>query len=44
MGMIVKEVKIEGDKGTAKVKALFDSGASDSILRKDVADNNCNDV
>lgn len=38
MGVIVKEIEVIGDKGKTKVKALFDSGASDSIIRKDIAE------
>jgi len=34
MGLIVKEVEIAGDKGGKKVKALFDSGASLSLVRR----------
>ena len=38
MGVLVKEIEIIGDKGKAKVKALFDSGATDSLIRKDIAE------
>lgn len=36
MGLIIKEVEIAGDKGAKKVKALFDSGASLSLIRRSV--------
>jgi hypothetical protein len=36
MGLIVKDVEIAGDKGTKKLKALFDSGASLSLVRRSV--------
>lgn len=38
MGLIVKPVEIVGNKGRAKVRALFDTGASSSFLRKDIAE------
>lgn len=38
MGKIVKRCEIEGDKGRKEVDVLFDSGASYSIIRKDVAE------
>jgi len=38
MGTIVKEVEIIGDKSRAKAKALFDSGATNSLIRRDVAE------
>lgn len=34
MGLIVKEVEISGDQGSKRVKALFDSGASLSLIRR----------
>jgi hypothetical protein len=36
MGLIVKEVEVAGDKGAKKVKGLFDSGASLSLIRRSV--------
>jgi len=36
MGLIVKEVEIAGDKGSKKLRALFDSGASLSSVRRSV--------
>jgi len=38
MGIIMKEVEIAGDKGRKIVMSLFDSGASCSVIRKDVAE------
>ena len=38
MGLIHREIEIIGDKGRARVKALFDSGASASFLRREVAE------
>ena len=37
MGEIIKEVEIIGDKGKTTAKTLFDSGASDSVIREDIA-------
>jgi len=37
MGVIVKEILLEGSKGSDKVKALFDSGASMSFIKKSIA-------
>jgi hypothetical protein len=39
MGMIIQQVEIIGDKGRRNIRALLDSGASDSVIRKDVAQN-----
>jgi hypothetical protein len=44
MGLIVKEVEIAGDKGTKKVKALFDSGAFLSLARRSVVQNVATEV
>lgn len=38
MGLIYKEVEIQGNLGRRKVKALFDTGASSSFIRKDIAE------
>ena len=38
MGKIVKEFEFKGDKGKVKVKALMDTGASVSLVRKDIAE------
>ena len=37
MGVIAKEIKLEGSLGEADVKALFDSGASMSFIKKSLA-------
>ena len=37
MGLIYKAVKVSGNKGSKEVKALFDSGASESFIRADIA-------
>lgn len=37
MGLIYKVIKVSGNKGSKEVKALFDSGASESFIRADVA-------
>ena len=37
MGLIYKAIKVSGNKGTKDVKALFDSGASESFIRADIA-------
>lgn len=34
MGLIIKEVEVAGDKGAKKIRALFDSGASLSLIRR----------
>ena len=38
MGLIVKKLKVAGDKGERRVQVLFDSGAGASFIRRDVAD------
>ena len=38
MGLIIKPTVIAGDKGNETVQGLFDSGASASFLRKDIAE------
>lgn len=38
MGTIRKELEVVGDKGKAKLKVLFDSGASRSLIRRDKAE------
>ena len=38
MGIIIKEVEIIGDKGKGKAKILFDSGATNSLIRRDIAE------
>ncbi len=37
MGIILKPTVITGDKSSATVEALFDTGAGASFLRKDIA-------
>lgn len=36
MGLIIKNLKIAGDKGEALVNCLFDTGATLSFIRKDI--------
>lgn len=36
MGLIIKQLKVMGDKGEAMVNCLFDTGASDSFIRRDI--------
>jgi hypothetical protein len=38
MGLIVQTLPIAGDKGDAEAEVLFDSGASSSFVKKDVAE------
>lgn len=38
MSVLYKDVLLRGKKGTIPVKALFDSGASISFVRKDIAE------
>ena len=38
MGVIIKEIFLEGSKGGSRVKALFDSGASMSFIKKSIAE------
>lgn len=38
MGLISKQLEVIGDKQKIKVQALFDTGASASFIRKDLAD------
>lgn len=37
MGLIYKTIKVSGNKGSKEVKTLFDSGASESFIRADIA-------
>jgi len=37
MGLIIKKVKIAGDKGSTTVEALFDTGASACFIRRSLA-------
>ena len=38
MGLIVKKLRVAGDKGERRVQVLFDSGAGASFIRRDVAE------
>lgn len=38
MGMVFREVGIKASVGKAEVKALFDTGAGRTIIRKDIAE------
>lgn len=37
MGMVVKRIRIRGDRGAVWVEALFDTGASKSLIRREIA-------
>ena len=37
MGMVSKKIRIRGDRGSVLVEALFDTGASKSLIRRDIA-------
>ncbi len=37
MGMVSKRIRIRGNRGAVFVEALFDTGASKSLIRRDVA-------
>ncbi len=41
MGRITKNLEIEGSKGSKIVEVLFDSGAEDSFIRRDLAQDIC---
>jgi len=38
MSVITKDIEIAGDKGRRKIHALFDSGATYSFIRKNIAE------
>ena len=38
MGRIVKKLSVQGDKGEKEINVLFDSGASVSVIRKEIAE------
>jgi len=38
MGLIVKKLRIAGDKGEGRLEVLFDTGASASFIRANVVD------
>ena len=37
MGMVSKRIRLRGERGAATVNALFDTGASKSLIRRDIA-------
>ena len=39
VGLIVKRLRVAGDKGGRRLDILFDTGASASFIRRDVAEN-----
>ncbi len=39
MGLIIKKITVEGDKGKTTISTLFDTGASASFIRRDIAKN-----
>ena len=38
MGLIIKKLRVAGDKGERRLQVLFDTGASASSVRRDVVD------
>lgn len=38
MGLIIKKLRVFGDKGEKRVQVLFDTGASASFIRRDIAE------
>ena len=38
MGLIMKQLKIEGDKGSDEASTLFDTGATSSFMRREKAE------
>ena len=38
MGLILKKLRVAGDKGERRLSVLFDTGAAASFIRRDVAD------
>ena len=38
MGLIIKKLRVAGDKGERRLQVLFDTGASASFIRRDVVD------
>ena len=38
MGMIVKDLEVTGDKGKKRLRALFDTGASGSLIKKRICE------
>lgn len=37
MGLLIKRLQVIGDKGTRRLQVLFDTGASSSFVRRDIA-------
>jgi predicted aspartyl protease len=38
MGILVKQVRLRGDKGQVELDGMFDTGATYSVIRKDIAE------
>lgn len=38
MGLVIKNLKIAGDKGEGSVACLFDTGSTETLIREDVAE------
>src|SRR3990167_6342180 len=38
MGLIIKKLRVAGDKGERRLQVLFDTGASASFIRRDAVD------
>ncbi|MCS3920025.1 retropepsin-like aspartic protease [Fervidibacter sacchari] len=38
MGILVKQVVLRGDKGQVELDGMFDTGATYSVIRKDIAE------
>jgi hypothetical protein len=38
VGLIIKKLPVFGDKGRTRVQILFDTGASSSFVRRDIAE------
>jgi hypothetical protein len=36
MGILVKQVTLRGDKGQVELDGMFDTGATYSVIRKDI--------
>lgn len=42
MSIIKRKLKIKGDKGSKVLNVIFDSGATRTVIRKDIAEKFCN--
>lgn len=42
MGITKRKLKIKGDKGSKVLNVVFDSGATRTVIRKDIAEKFCN--